>query len=204
MYPLIIVSVAPLLLFLYHGVSILLLLFPIGVAPLLLFLCPCGPHISILWPLKLLYIEGRFCHLYHPIIVHIFNVKEVSPSKRLISKSRSIFSSILWAGCITFGIKALDYRVLLLQTCHCGIFAIMFSIRRWRSWKFYRAKPKFWETSCKKFRSLFAKFLEILSVEVRNFLGSQISSQIGDRGKIVITLSPSYDWNSIKCGRNYT
>jgi len=31
--------------------------------------------------------EMRFCHLYHPRIAHLCNVKEVSPSKRFISKS---------------------------------------------------------------------------------------------------------------------
>ena len=28
----------------------------------------------------------RFCHLYHPRIVHLCNLKEVAPSKRLNSK----------------------------------------------------------------------------------------------------------------------
>ena len=78
--------------------------------PLLLLLCPCYPlmviivpHRSllllllcpyiiivmsaliILWPLRLLYIERRSCHLYHPVF-HFCNVKEVAPSKRLIFK----------------------------------------------------------------------------------------------------------------------
>ena len=39
-----------------------------------------------LWPHGLLYIERRFCKLYHPRIVHLCNVLEVSPSKWLISK----------------------------------------------------------------------------------------------------------------------
>ena len=40
----------------------------------------------MLWALKLLYIERRYFHLYHPRIVHLCNVKEVAPSKRLNSK----------------------------------------------------------------------------------------------------------------------
>ena len=32
----------------------------------------------------LLYIERMFCHLNHPRIVHLCNLKEVSPSKRLV------------------------------------------------------------------------------------------------------------------------
>ena len=39
-----------------------------------------------LWPHGLLYIEKRFCKFYHPRIVHLCNVLEVSPSKWLISK----------------------------------------------------------------------------------------------------------------------
>ena len=60
-------------------------------SPLLLLLCPyiiiVMSALIILWHLRLLYIERRFCHLYHPRIVHLCNVKEVSPSKRLIMKS---------------------------------------------------------------------------------------------------------------------
>jgi len=36
---------------------------------------------------RLLYIERRSFHLYHPRIVHLCNVKEVAPSKRLNSKA---------------------------------------------------------------------------------------------------------------------
>ena len=75
-------------------------------SPLLLLLCPCCPHIVIivphrsplllllcpyiiivmssliiLQPLRLLYIERRSCHLYHPRIVHLCNVKEVPPPR---------------------------------------------------------------------------------------------------------------------------
>ena len=59
--------------------------------PLLLFLFPyiiiVMSSLIILWPLKILYIERGFCHLYHPRIIHFCNVKEVSHSKRLILKS---------------------------------------------------------------------------------------------------------------------
>ena len=79
---------------------------------LLLLLCPCSPRIVIivphrsplvlllfpyiiiimsaliiLWPLRLLYIETRVFLLNHSRIVHLCNVKDFSPSKRIIFKS---------------------------------------------------------------------------------------------------------------------
>ena len=74
----------------------------------------------------LLYIERRFCHLYHPSIVHSCNVLEVSPLKWLIYKVLISLSSLLEAGFTTFGIRALDSRVSLLQIGHRGIFTITF------------------------------------------------------------------------------
>ena len=60
-------------------------------SPLLLLLCPYiiifMSALIMLWPLRLLYIERRYFHLYHPRIVHLCNVKEVAPSKRLNSKA---------------------------------------------------------------------------------------------------------------------
>ncbi len=47
----------------------------------------CYVALIILSPLRLLYIERRFFHLYHPRTVHLCNVKEVAPSKRLNLKS---------------------------------------------------------------------------------------------------------------------
>ena len=59
-------------------------------SPLLLLLCPCiiivMQALIMLWSLRLLYIERRSFHLNHPRIVHLCNVKEVAPSKRLNSK----------------------------------------------------------------------------------------------------------------------
>ena len=46
--------------------------------------------------------------------------------KWLISKALISLSSIFGAGFTTFGIRALDSRVLLPQTGHRGIFAINF------------------------------------------------------------------------------
>ena len=40
----------------------------------------------LLWPFRLLYIEMRFYHLYQRRIVHLCNVKEVSPLNKLILK----------------------------------------------------------------------------------------------------------------------
>ena len=73
----------------------------VSVTPLLLLSYPCNPNIVIIVPSHYYCQDGqdyivtpwnpiyrrRFCHLYHPRIVHLCNVKEVSPSKRLISKS---------------------------------------------------------------------------------------------------------------------
>ena len=60
-------------------------------SPLLLLLCPyiiiVMSALIMLCPLRLLYIERRYFHLYHPRIVHLCNVKEVAPSKRLNSKA---------------------------------------------------------------------------------------------------------------------
>ena len=126
------------------------------------------------------------------------------PRSGLFLRCWSLFSSIFGADFITFGIRALDSRVSLLQTGHHGSFAITLSLRRFRSWNFYHAKPKAWGTSCINFRSWFAIFSEIWSVEVRVFAGSRISSKRGDLGKIVVNLLWALDWNSVKSGQKYT
>ena len=99
----------------------------------------------------------------------------------------SLFSSIFWDGFITFGIKALDSRVSLLQTGHRGIFSINFCLRRFISLNFYIAKPKSWGTTCKKFKSWFTIIIEICSVEFRDFSSSRISPKTGHRGIFAIT-----------------
>ena len=81
-----------------------------------------------------------------------------------------LFSSIFEAGYTTFGIRAWNSRVSLLQTGHCGIFAITFFLRSFRSWNVYGAKLKSWRIFSKNFRAWFAIFSEIWSVEVRYFL----------------------------------
>jgi len=64
-------------------------------SPLLLLLCPyiiiVMSTLIILWTLRLLYIERRYFHLYHQRIIHLCNVKEVPPSKRLNSKALIYF-----------------------------------------------------------------------------------------------------------------
>ena len=59
-------------------------------SPLLLFLCPyiviAMSARIIMWSIELLYIEMRFFHLNRLRIVHLCNVKEVSPSKWMTSK----------------------------------------------------------------------------------------------------------------------
>ena len=126
-------------------------------------------------------------YLNNPRIFHLCNVKDVSPQRGLFLCCWSIFSSILWVGCITFGIRALDSRVSLLQTCYLRIFAIIFFIQRLRSWNLNHMDLKYWWTSCMNFRSWFATFSEIWSEEVKVFAGSKIPSQTGDLGKIIIT-----------------
>ena len=67
-------------------VSLIVIVVPILLL-LFLYIIIVRSDLLILWPLRLLYIERRFYHLNHLIIVHLCNVKEVFPSKRLISKS---------------------------------------------------------------------------------------------------------------------
>ena len=81
--------------------------------PLIILLHPCNPHIvtivphrspllfpyiiivmlALIIPLRLLYIERRSFHLYHSRIVHLCNVKKVSPLKMLNSK---VFISLFY------------------------------------------------------------------------------------------------------------
>ena len=143
----------------------------------------------MLWALRLLYIERRSFHLYHQRIVHLCNVKEVAPSKRLNSKALIYLFYLFLSWFITFGIRALDSRVSLLQTGHRGIFAITFLL-----WCFRRKKKNPFETtSCctsgSNFRAFRATFSELWSEEVGLFSDSWITFQTGDLGKIVITFS---------------
>ena len=57
----------------------------------------CGPTRITLWPHGLLYIERRFCKLYHPIIFHLCNVLEAAPSKWLISKALISLFFYFWS-----------------------------------------------------------------------------------------------------------
>ena len=73
----------------------------VSLTPILLLLCP---YIIIvrsaritLWPHGLLFIEMRFCHLYHPRIAHLCNVLEVSPLKWLISKALISLFFYFWS-----------------------------------------------------------------------------------------------------------
>ena len=83
-------SVAPLLLLLFPCSPHIVIIVP-HKSPLLLFLCPYiiifRSARIILWPRELLYIEMRFCHLYHPRIFHSCSVLELAPLKWLISKA---------------------------------------------------------------------------------------------------------------------
>ena len=80
----------PLIIFMYPCSAHIVTLVP-NRSPLLLLLCPyiiiVMSTLIMLCPLRLLYIETRYFHLYHPIIVHLCNAKEVSPSKMLNSKA---------------------------------------------------------------------------------------------------------------------
>ena len=71
------------------------------VTPILLLLCPYIVIVRsariILWAHGLLYIEGGFGHFYHPRIVHLCNVLEVSPSKWLISKALISLFFYFWS-----------------------------------------------------------------------------------------------------------
>ena len=141
----------------------------------------------ILWPLRLLYLERRFYHLNHPRIVHLRNVKDVAPSKRLNSKALIYLFYLLWASFITFGIRALDSRVSLIQTSHRGIFVITFFLWRFRSCKKYPFEKTWRWTLGPNFRAFCRIFSEIWSEEVGLFADSWITLKTGDLGKIVIT-----------------
>ena len=141
----------------------------------------------MLWPLRLLYIERRSFQLYHPRIVHLCNVKEVAPSKRLNSKSLIYLFYLFWAGFITFGIRALDSRVSLLQTSHRGIFAINFLLGRFRTRKINPFEKNWRWTLGRNFKAFCKTFLEIWSEEFGLFADSWITLKTGDLGKIVIT-----------------
>ena len=96
-----------------HQVPILLVqsLIFVSVTLLLLFLYPCNPNIVIIVPLHYYCQVGqdyivtpwtpiyrrRFCHLYHPRIVHLCNVKVVTPSKWLIYKALISLFFYFWS-----------------------------------------------------------------------------------------------------------
>ena len=143
-YPILILVILPLLLALH---PLLLLLCPYCLhifiivphrSPLLLFLCSyiiiVRSDLVILWPLRLLYIDRRFFHLYHPRIVHLCNVKEVSPSKRLISKSLIYLFYLFVSWFHNIWYQSLDSRVSLLQIGHHGIITILVFMWSFRLW----------------------------------------------------------------------
>ena len=142
MYPLIVVGVAPLLLFLYPCSPHIVIIVPhkspycYYCALTLLLLgrlgLHCGPTRITLWPHGLLYIERRFCNLNHPRIVHSCNVLEVAPSNCLISKVliSLFFSFWRWFHNIWYQ-RILGFS--LLQTGHRGIFAITLFLQIFRS-----------------------------------------------------------------------
>ena len=101
------------------------------------------------------------------------------------------FSIFLWVGFITFGIRALDSRVSLLQTGHRGIFAITFFLWHFRSRKTNPFENKLLWILGPNFRAFYEKFSEIWSEEVGLFADSWITLKTGDLGKIVITFSLS-------------
>jgi len=123
---------------------------------LLYYYCYVG--LIILWPLRLLYIERRFCHLYHPRIFHLCNERCFPPRRGWFLSHWSIFYFILRAGCITLGIRALDSRVSLLQISHRGLFAITICLQCFRSRNSNPFELKSSWTSAPNFRSYLAIF----------------------------------------------
>ena len=112
----------------------------------------CGPTRITLWPHGLLYIERRFCKLYHPRIVHSCNVLRLPPRSGLFLRHWYLFSSIFGVGFTTFGIKALDSRVSLLQTGHREIFAINLFLQMFKRWNLGACKnPNFHRSYLRKY-----------------------------------------------------
>jgi len=97
----------------------------------------------------------------------------------------------LWVGFITFGIRALDSRVSLLQTGHRGIFAITISIRSFRSYKKNPFESKYLWASSPNFTSSLTIFLEIWYEEFRVFASFRIPLQTGHHGIFAILFFPT-------------
>ena len=131
-------------------------------------------------------IYRRFFHFYHPRIVNLCNLLEVSPSKWLFYRVLIYLYSIFGAGFITFGIRALDFRFSLLQTGHRGIFAI--TLLLWGS-EAEIFTEKIWnlEERHVKISDLGSQYLQRYDMwKLYFFVGSRISSQTSDQGKIII------------------
>ena len=82
----------------------------------------------ILCPLGLLYIERRFCHLNHQRIIHLCNVKEVAPSKRLITRAfiYLFYPFVSWFHNKQSMVYKIQWKYLLQLLCHilaCQSFA---------------------------------------------------------------------------------
>ena len=69
------------------------------------------------------------------LIIHVMCWR-FPPRSGLFLRRSKLFSSIFGAGYTTFGIRALDSRVSLLQTGHRGIFAITFFSTKFQKLKF--------------------------------------------------------------------
>ena len=119
-------------------------------SPLLLLLSPyiiiVMSVLIMLWPLRLLYIERRSFHLYHQRTVHLCNVKEVVPSKRLNSKVLiylfylflSWFHNIFLYGCSRRNTQSPTSKLLSLRCWSAYCFILFcantrFSFKSWRT-----------------------------------------------------------------------
>lgn len=112
-------------------------------SPVLLFLCPIESRYCYFCSLTLLLLCRPWLYC-DPLESYPFvSSKNCSFMwcKRTVPPQRGFFQVIdlyfllfLWSSYITFGIRALDPRVSIIQTNHLGIFTIIFFPRGFKSW----------------------------------------------------------------------
>ena len=150
---LIVVSVTPLLLLFYPCNPILLLFFPY-------IIIVTSARIT-LWPHGLLYIERSFRHLYHPKIVHLCNLKEVSLSKYLIYKALISLLFHFWSWFHNIWYQRFGFQGFASPNRSSWNFHYNIVFTKVQKLKFLSHVAEIQRTSCKNSRAQLTIFLEI-------------------------------------------
>ena len=116
-----------------------------------------------LWPHGLLYIERRFCKLYHPRIVHLCNVLEVAPSKCLISKALISLFFYCWSWLHNIWYQSFGFKGFAAPNRSSWNFRYNFVSTQLQKLKFLGCEVEILKKFFKKFQSL-----------VRNSFGDMI------------------------------